>query len=231
VTATRLTDRVVGQFKDLIYPLGAVLLLLLIASSNVANLLLARATAREKEVAIRASIGASRIRLIRQFLVESSVLAGAGCVFGCLLAYVGIKALVPLVPYNAFPQQAVIELNPKVLAFSLAVTIFTTLLCGLAPAFRSIRKDLLPQLAAANKGAGSEFRHGKARAGLVVAEVGVSVVLLIGAGLMMRTFFAITHVILGSILTVYYRPTCLCLLPLTRMPSRKSTSFRSCCSA
>ena len=106
VTATRLTDRVVGPFKNLIYPLlGAVLMLLLIACSNVANLLLARATVREKEIAIRASIGASRARLVRQFLVESSVLAAAGCLFGCLLAYVGIRVVVPLIPYNVFPQE------------------------------------------------------------------------------------------------------------------------------
>jgi putative ABC transport system permease protein len=198
VTATRLTDRVVGQFKNLIYPLlGAVLLLLLIATSNVANLLLARATARDREVAIRASIGASRARLVRQFLVESSVLAGTGCLFGCFLAYVGIKALVPLVPYNAFPQEAVIELNPKVLLFSLLITALTTFLCGLVPAFRSIGNDLPPQLATASKSSGSDFRHGMARAALVVAEVSLSVVLLIGAGLMMRTFLALTHVDLG----------------------------------
>ena len=198
VTATRLTDRVVGQFKNLIYPLlGAVLLLLLIATSNVANLLLARATAREREVAIRASIGASSARLVRQFLVESSVLAGAGCLLGCVLAYVGIKALVPLVPYNAFPQEAVIELNPKVLLFSLGITVLTTFLCGLVPAFRSIRKDLHPQLATASKGGSSDFHHGRARAALVIAEVSLSVVLLIGAGLMMRTFLALTHVDLG----------------------------------
>jgi len=198
VSLTRLTDRVVGQFKHLIYPLlGAVLLLLLIATSNVANLLLARATAREREVAIRASIGASRARLVRQFLVESSVLGGTACLFGCFLAYVGIKALVPLVPYNAFPQEAVIELNPKVLLFSLLITVLTTFLCGLVPAFRSIRRDLLPQLATASKGSGSDFHHGTVRAALVVAEVSLSVALLIGAGLMMRTFLAVTHVDLG----------------------------------
>lgn len=198
VTATRLSDRVVGGFENLIYPLlGAVLLLLLIATSNVANLLLARATARTREVAIRASIGASRARLLRQFLVESAVLAGAGCLLGCFLAYIGIKVLVPLVPYNVFPQEAVIDLNPKVLLFSLLITVLTTILCGLVPAFRSIGKDLPPQLASASKGRGSDFRHGRARSGLVVAEVSLCVVLLIGAGLLMRTFLVLTHVDLG----------------------------------
>jgi putative ABC transport system permease protein len=201
--------------------LGAVLLLLLIASSNVANLLLARATVREKELAIRASIGASRGRLVRQFLVESSVLAAAGCVFGCLLAYAGIKAMMPLVPYNAFPQEAVIELNPKVLLFSMAVTVLTTFVCGLAPAFRSIRKSVQPQLAGAGRGVSSGIRQGKARAALVVAEVGLSVVLLIGAGLMMRTFLALTRVDLGFNPTVFYWPACLW------RPTRNQTSNSS----
>jgi putative ABC transport system permease protein len=198
VTADRLTDRVVGPFKNLIFPLlGAVVMLLLIACSNVANLLLARATVREKEIAVRASMGASRARLTRQFFVESFVLAAAGCLSGCLLAYIGIKAVVPLIPYNVFPQEAVIELNPKVLLFSLAVTVLTTFLCGLVPAIRAIRGDLQPRLASASKGANIDTRHGAARSVLVVAEVALSIVLLIGAGLMVRTFLALSHVDLG----------------------------------
>lgn len=198
VTATRLTDRVVGPFKSMIYPLmGAVLLLLLIACANVANLLLARATVREKEIAVRASVGASRARLVRQFLIESFVLAASGCVAGCLLAYLGIKAIVPLVPYNVFPQEAVIELNAKVLLFSLGIAVLTTILCGLAPAYHSIRGELHSRLMGSGKGVSADFRHGKGRAALVVAEVALSTVLLIGAGLMIRTFFAFTHIALG----------------------------------
>ena len=198
VTATRLTDRVVGGFRSLLYPLlAAVLLLVLIACSNVANLLLARATAREGEIALRSSLGAARIRLIQQFLVESFVLATAGCFAGCLLAYIGIKALVPFIPYNAFPQEAVIELNPKVLLFSLGLTVLTTLLCGLAPAIHSLRRDLRSGLASTGKTTNAVFRHGKWRAALVIAEVAFSMVLLVGTGLMMRTFLAITHIDVG----------------------------------
>jgi predicted permease len=198
VTATRLTDRVVGGFKSLLYPLlGAVLMLLLIACSNVANLLLARATAREGEIAIRSSLGAARMRLVQQFLVESFVLAAAGCFAGCLLAYVGIRAAIPFIPYNAFPQEAVIELNSKVLLFSLGLTVLTTLLCGLAPAVHSLRRDLRSGMANTGKASNAVFRHGKWRAALVIAEVAFSMVLLVGTGLMMRTFLAITHIDVG----------------------------------
>jgi len=193
-----LADAALGPFRELLYPLiAAVLLLLLIACSNVANLLLSRATARDKEIAIRASIGASRGRLIRQFLVESSVLAGTGCAAGCLLAYIGIKWMVPLIPYYYFPQEAVIELNPTVLLFSLAVTVLTTVLCGVTPAIHAFRGELQSRLMGASKGSGGGFRHGKLRAVLVVSEVALSIVLLVGAGLMARTFFKLTHMNLG----------------------------------
>lgn len=193
-----LADAALGPFREMLYPLiAAVVLLLLIACSNVANLLLSRATARDKETAIRASIGASRSRLIRQFLVESSVLAGAGCAAGCLLAYVGIQWMVPFIPYYFFPQEAVIELNPIVLLFSLAVTMVTTVLCGVAPAIHAFRGELQARLMGASKGSGGGFRHGKLRAVLVVSEVTLSIVLLVAAGLMVRTFFKWTHVDLG----------------------------------
>jgi putative ABC transport system permease protein len=198
VSAESLADRVVGGFKELIYPLlAAVAMLLLIACSNVANLLLTRASAREKEIAVRSSLGASRGRLMRQFLVESCVLGAVGCVAGCLLAWIGIKAIVPLVPYNAFPQEAVIQLNPVVLAFSLGIAMCTTLFCGLAPAIHAVRGEIQPRLMGGGKGTDANFRHGKLRAALVIAEVALSIILLCGAGLMMRTFWGIEHVDFG----------------------------------
>jgi putative ABC transport system permease protein len=105
--------------------------------------------------------------------------------------------LVPLVPYGALPQEAVIELNIKVLLFSLAVTALTTMLCGLAPALHVMRGELQNRLTGSGKGSGGGFRHGKLRAALVIAEVAFSIVLLVGAGLMMRTFLVLDHVDLG----------------------------------
>ncbi|MFZ0661170.1 MAG: ABC transporter permease [Acidobacteriaceae bacterium] len=198
VTATRLSDRVTGPFKSLILPLlGAVLMLLLIACSNVANLILARATVREKEIAVCGAVGASRARIVQQFLMESFVLAAAGCVVGCALAYLGIKAVVPIIPYNAFPQEAVITLNPWVLLCSLGVALLATLACSLVPAVRAVRGNLQSRLIGANTGSSSQSRHGKGRAALVIIEVALSIVLLVGTGLMVRTFLTLTHVDLG----------------------------------
>ena len=198
VTATSLSDRVTGGFKELMYPLlAAVLMLLLIACSNIANLLLSRATVREREMAIRASLGASRIRLIRQLLMESSMLAIAGCFVGCLFAWAAIKGIVPLIPYNTLPQEAVITLNGPVLGTALIIAILSTILCGIVPALHSLRADIRPRLAGDTRGSGTNFRSGKLRSALVITEVSVGMVLLIGAGLMMRTFWNIKNVDLG----------------------------------
>jgi putative ABC transport system permease protein len=196
--ARKLVDFVVGDFKKTLYALlGAVSMLLLIACSNVANLLLARATVREREIALRASLGASRGRLIRQLLVESLVLATAACLAGCLFAYFGLKGLVAIIPRGPIPEETVLGLNPAVLLFALSVAVVTTLVCGLAPALHAVRGNLQDRLTGSGKGRGDGFRHGKLRAGLVIAEVALSIVLLTGAGLMMRSFFALTHVDLG----------------------------------
>ena len=191
-------DNLVGSFRTTLYTLAAAVgLLLLIACSNVANMLLARAAARGKEMAIRASMGASRSRLVRQLLVESLILASGGVLLGCLLSYIGIQGLVGLIPDGLIPREAVIRLNVPVLLFSLAVAGVTVLLFGLLPALQTARRDIVEPLKDSGKGVSAGFRGGKLRGALVVVEVALSLMLLVGAGLLMRSFVALQTVDLG----------------------------------
>ncbi len=191
-------DSLVGQFRTTLYTLAAaVALLLLIACGNVANMLLARATARGKEMAIRSSLGASRARLVRQLLLESFLLALAGMVLGCGLSFAGIQAIVKLIPEGLIPRESVIQLNLPVLLFSLGVAAATSLLFGLAPALQAARRDLVEPLKDAAKGSSGGARGGRLRGALVVAEVALSLVLLTGAGLLMRSFSKLQNVDLG----------------------------------
>jgi putative ABC transport system permease protein len=191
-------NTLVGSFRRTLYTLAAAVgLLLLIACANVANMLLARATAREKEMAIRAAMGASRWRLIGQTLTESLVLALCGAVLGCLLAYGGVKALVALIPDGAIPREADIRLNVPVLLFSLGIGVLTALLFGLVPALHAAKRDIVEPLKDSGKGVSGGFRHGRLRNALVVVEVALSLVLLVGAGLLMRSFIALQTVDLG----------------------------------
>jgi predicted permease len=191
-------DSTVGQFRGHLYNLGAAVgLLLLIACGNVANMLLARASTREKEMAIRSAMGAPQSRLIRQLLVESLLLAVGGAALGCLFAWGGLKLLVPLIPEGSIPQEVVIQLNVPVLLFSLGAAVFTALLFGLAPAFQAARPDLVEPLKDSGRGVSGGFRRGKLRNTLVVIQVALSLVLLTGAGLMMRTFIALQSTDLG----------------------------------
>jgi len=193
-----LTNLVVGQFKTTLFiVLAAVGLLLLIGCGNVANLLLARATTREKEFAIRAALGANRWRLIRQLLVESMILAIGGAAVGTLLAWGGLKSLVALMPQRIIPAEAVIQLNTPVLLFTLGVAVLTALLFGLVPALKAARKDLNDPLRDSGKGMSGGFQHGRLRDAVVVLEVGLSLTLLVGAGLLMRSFVALRDVKLG----------------------------------
>jgi putative ABC transport system permease protein len=188
------------DIKHMLYDLLAgVTMLLLIACSGVANLLLARATVREKEIAVRSALGETRWRLVRQLLVESFVLAIAACALGCVLAYFGMKGVAAVVPHKgaSIGGEAVIGLDITVLFFAIGVTLLTTLLCGLAPALHAVGRDLQPRLSGSGRGARGSLRDGKFRAGLVIAEVALSIVLLAGAGLMIRSFYALTHVDLG----------------------------------
>jgi putative ABC transport system permease protein len=146
---------------------------------------------------VRASLGATRWRLIRQLLTESFVLAGAGCAAGCLFAWLGIRELVPLIPYNSFPQESVIALNGSVLAAAMGVAFLATMLCGLVPAIHAVAGQLQPRLAGAGTGSAAGLRHSKLRSALVVAEIGLAIVLMTGAGLMLRSFFSLTHQNLG----------------------------------
>ena len=191
-------DSLVGQFRKTLYTIAAaVALLLLIACSNVANMLLARATAREKEMAIRSAIGASRARLISQLLIESALLAVGGALAGCLFSYAGIKGLVALLPDGLIPREAQIRLNLPVLLFSLAAALLTALLFGLAPALQTAKRDIVEPLKDSGKGVSGGFRKGRLRNALVVLEIALSIVLLSGAGLLMRSFIRLQQVDLG----------------------------------
>jgi putative ABC transport system permease protein len=193
-----LTDLVVGRFRTTLYiVLAAVGLLLLIGCGNVANLLLARATTREKEFAVRSALGASRSRLIGQLLVESLILALGGATLGALLAWGGLKFIVALMPQDIIPAEAVIRLNAPVLIFTLGVTILTALTFGLIPALKAAAKDLNEPLRDTGKGLSGGFRHGKLRNTVVILEVALSLTLMIAAGLLMRSFVALREVRLG----------------------------------
>jgi putative ABC transport system permease protein len=188
------SDAIVGDFKQtMFFLIGAVALLLLISSSNVASLLLTHHSARAKEIALRSALGASRGRLIRQLLLESFVLGAVGCLAGSFLAYWGLKAAKTLDAAMQIPGESDISLNWQVLLFAVAVSLLTALLFGLSPAFFAVRKDLRENLQSSGVNANSSQRGGKIRAGLVVGQVALSVLLLVFAGLVIRSFIAITN--------------------------------------
>jgi putative ABC transport system permease protein len=190
-------DWVVREFRGTLYALfGAVSLLLVIACCNVANMLLARATIREREITIRAAIGASRGRIIRQLFVENAVLAGGGLAAGCLMAYGGIVALAGYMPRQGVPWETQIRLDRPVLLFALIAAAVATIGFGLFPALQSARRDAaLGANATARSTAGR--RQTRMRTSLVVAQVALSMVLLLGAGLLMRTFVNLSRADLG----------------------------------
>ncbi len=191
-------DRLVRDVRTTLYLLlGAVGMVLLISCANMANLLLAKATSRTREIAIRAAVGAGRGRIIRQLITESVVLALVAGVVGFGLAILGANALVAIAPPNV-PRLAEAAIIDKwVLAFTFAISVFASLLFGLAPALTASRIDLNDALKLGSGRAVVGGGAGKLRNALVVAEIAFSVVLLIGAGLLMKSFVALNNVNMG----------------------------------
>ena len=191
-----LQDFVVGDVRRPLWiVLGAVGVVLLIACANVANLLLVRATARRGEVAVRAALGASHGRLVTQVLVESFVLALGGALIGLALAVGGVELLKRLGP-DAIPRIDEITIDATVLAFSLAMTIFVTLLFGLSPALRMARTSVSDHMRSDAR-SGEQPREGWSRGVLLTVEIAMSLVLLVGAGLLTRSLVRLYEVDLG----------------------------------
>ncbi|HEU0175930.1 MAG TPA: ABC transporter permease [Blastocatellia bacterium] len=192
-TIIPLLENYVSDIRQSLYVLfGAVGFVLLIACANVASLTLARASSRQREMAVRAALGAGRWRIVRQLLTESGLLALAGGGLGLLLAQWGVTAILAISPEGAIPRVAEIGLDRSVLLFTAAVSILTGIVFGLAPAMQSSHADV--QEALKETGRGATGRRRWLRSGMVMAEIALTLVLLVGAGLMIRSFFRLQQV-------------------------------------
>ena len=182
--------------KALLVLLGAVAFVLLVACVNVANLLLARASAREKELAIRASLGASRARIVRQVIIECLPLGLIGGLLGALLAIWGIDLLSSLLPAS-LPRGNAITVNSRVLIFTFALALLTILIFGLLPALQAARGNVRESLNEGGRSGIGSRKQGRIRRVLVIAEVALALVLLVGSGLMVRSFIKLRQVDVG----------------------------------
>jgi putative ABC transport system permease protein len=208
IKLTQLQEMIVSDIRPaLLVLLAAVGFILLIACANIANLLLARGAARNREVAIRAALGASRVRLLTQLLTETTILGLLGGCLGLLIALWGVDILVSLNPQN-LPSGLKIAPDIRVLCFTLLLSIFTGLLFGLFPALQLSKPDLLRSLKEGGRGSG-EVTGQKLRSAFVISQVALSLVLLIGAGLLIKSFYRLLTVDPGfkseNLLTMEYR--------------------------
>jgi putative ABC transport system permease protein len=195
--ATPLQDRLVGSARTpLLVLLGAVGCVLLIVVANVANLLMARATVRARELAIRAAIGADRATLLRQLLTESVVIALVGGGVGVLLAFWGVDLILALDP-GEVPRVAPVTVDGWALSFAVGLSVITGVLFGLVPAWQASRPELQHTLKDSTRGATGDGQRHLARAGLVLAEVSLSLVLLVGAGLLFRSLMTLVDLPMG----------------------------------
>ena len=193
-----LNDWALGSFREnLLLLVAAVGLLLLIACVNAANLQLARGKARETEIAVRASLGASRGRIIRQLLTESVALSLAAGALGVLLAYLGVRLILSIMPPYGIPNEAVLGVNGSALLFAVALSVAVGSLSGLTPALRLAKSAVGESLAYGEKGGTRGGRRDRTRSALIVAECGIAMVLLAGAGLTFKSFLALRSVRLG----------------------------------
>jgi putative ABC transport system permease protein len=194
VNVNNLREGLVGDYRRaLMILLGVVGFVLLIACANVANLLLARASVRQKEMSIRAALGASRWRIVRQLVTESLLLSAMGGVAGLLLALWGLDLLLAAIPVE-FPFWMKFNLDGRVLGFTIAVSLLTGIAFGSAPALQASKIDLNEALKEGGRSAGAGAGRRRLRSLLVVVEVALSLVLLVGAGLMMRSFLRLRQV-------------------------------------
>jgi putative ABC transport system permease protein len=219
VHVTSITEDTVGGLRPtLLALLGAVIFVLLVACANVGNLLLARSTARQKEVSIRVALGASRSRIVRQLLTESLLLSLIGGALGLLFAGWG-KGIVESLALEIAPVLAKIDIDLRVLAFTFALAILSGILFGLAPALHASKTDLNESLKEGGRQANANAGHHRLRGGLVVAEIALTLILLIGAGLLIKTVIRLNQINTGfnsqNILTMDLG------LPFAKYPKRE----------